>query len=246
MAEPSRLLALPPELRQEVISYIRSTPDLKALCLTCKCLQEIASPLLYRDLEIPITFVNKRLRKSFNRSNPNMKHTRTLLILDGADKYNHAKHGAHIESLLRSFPVDSLCKFRLSTWAPVPLELSLLLRMRQRKLENVQILTQTTEQIFQVWFQAPDLQNTTTVEILLKTVKECKQGREILKHAPRLQELRILEVGPDPETLNLLFDPWQEQQPRRPKLRLSSLSLQNVTFALASPCLHRAIELESL
>ena len=48
------LLDLPPELQLAIVSYIHRRSDLKALCLTCLALQEVAIPRLHHDVSLDL------------------------------------------------------------------------------------------------------------------------------------------------------------------------------------------------
>lgn len=116
-------LDIPPELQTEMVRYIKSRNDLKALCLVCRQLHALATPRLYYKINLPIKLVNDTLRRSLNSRNAAMKHTRRLFIYerDLTYPYEHAKHQHNLAHLLQSFPDNTLEEFEHTTDAVVPL-----------------------------------------------------------------------------------------------------------------------------
>jgi hypothetical protein len=98
-AEESHLLALPVELQKTILEYVRtSVPsfnlglcqlttgqlttnrDKKSACLTCKQMQLLATPLLYRHMEIGHHCLNDPFEANMSKEHPGLKHVRSLRI----------------------------------------------------------------------------------------------------------------------------------------------------------------------
>ncbi|KAF2120564.1 hypothetical protein BDV96DRAFT_269718 [Lophiotrema nucula] len=86
VTEPGQLeMLIPGELKLEILGYIRSPSDLKALCLTSKLWQSRACPLLYRHIEINprLGAETERFKACIVRGARNhLKHTQSLSFID--------------------------------------------------------------------------------------------------------------------------------------------------------------------
>ena len=70
---------IPPELKIKIISYVQRPGDLKALCLTSKLLQELATPFLYRTVSLKLGGAgDSHITGLASRFNYGIQHTKRL------------------------------------------------------------------------------------------------------------------------------------------------------------------------
>ncbi|PPJ57063.1 hypothetical protein CBER1_00534 [Cercospora berteroae] len=108
--EPRRLDSLPPELQDTIISFVPRPSDLKALCLSCKQLHDIATPHLYRLVIIDISAAAPNVG-FFTMGNPGHAHIKSLRFthmqdVDQAEQ--HVDANKIMRLALYCLPKDSL------------------------------------------------------------------------------------------------------------------------------------------
>jgi hypothetical protein len=262
MAQPSPLLELPAELLVNILDYINYIDDLKALCLTCKELSSLSCERLYKDIHLSMEQMNNKLRHSLDSASRNLRHNfynRNLkyiraLTIGGIDAdYDHNIHGKHVAHLVRALPRDCLDSFRILAKTPVPFEIDVLVRSRQRNLQNYVVLWQPRSAKLQDHcLDRHHLDNITRLELLGRVSEDSRFGQTILKQVPRLQELIVHELrSAGRPQLPTILAPWQADS-QRPKLQLKSLYVGGVYVqhlvrnGPLGPFLNSAIDLEGL
>ena len=70
---------IPPEIKIKIISYVQRPGDLKALCLTSKLLQKLATPFLYRTVSLKLGGLrDSHITGLASRFNYGIQHTKRL------------------------------------------------------------------------------------------------------------------------------------------------------------------------
>jgi hypothetical protein len=119
IANTADILSLPPELQTEIVDYLTSKADLKSLCLTCKTLGAIATPLLYRNMVIS-TVDALRPDKGVVLNPENMKHVRRLELIQN---WPSSWVIAPLSDLLQAIPSHQLEYFGYLIFVSTPNEM---------------------------------------------------------------------------------------------------------------------------
>ncbi|KAK3726023.1 hypothetical protein LTR37_000171 [Vermiconidia calcicola] len=236
MATGPNLVDLPPELHQDLLEYINSYLDLKSLCLTCKTLQQLATPTLYRSITLLVSDTNDRIQRSLNQANQGLVHTRTLRIRELNQAYDHAVQGESLCRLIGSLPLDSLEILDFCTRKEVPLDMTLLKHCRQRQLRILLLHSQSSERIIGPLLHASNFSNVTSITLYVATQEDSEKGRQVLEHISHVQELSIFSARPESDDqdwaavgldiLQTLFKSWVDTAVQTPKLQLKNLLLR--------------------
>ena len=102
------LTNLSPELQLAIIGYIHRPSDLKALCLTCVALQEVAIPKLHRDVSLDLDHCTPR---NFNDYFPKNEYGRKCiqrLRFENSSTSEDARDNKLIRLCLALLPKDGL------------------------------------------------------------------------------------------------------------------------------------------
>lgn len=76
------LLDLPPELLLSILDHVHRTPDLKALCLTCRAVKAAAIPKLYETVTLNADkYEYPQLGGFFSPNNSGHEHIHELIFL---------------------------------------------------------------------------------------------------------------------------------------------------------------------
>ena len=141
---------------------IKRPTDLKSLCLTCKDLRDVATPPLYRSVQLLIGGQqDMRLSAMLNPSNPGLPHVRRVYLrLEsmaqprkvGSPDDSSDENDEVVESSIRAqfaqfttrmlldfLPEDILECFNWQPWDPLSNENFILLCKKQRKLHDIDI-----------------------------------------------------------------------------------------------------------
>ncbi|KAK5685015.1 hypothetical protein LTS10_003090 [Elasticomyces elasticus] len=194
MAAPTPgMLRLPTELKVEITTYLTSKADLKALCRTCKELNDIATQPLYENMELMAAALHSTSDTRLHANNPGMRFIRTLSVYEGryGGDYSHDDHGTALCNLIRALPRDSLLCFRLETVKDVRMEIMLLLQTRQRRLTNYQLHHMIAAPTANISPDADDFKHVSSVQLYLGSKNDCSRANLILQNISTVINLEI-------------------------------------------------------
>ncbi|KAK5173743.1 uncharacterized protein LTR77_002424 [Saxophila tyrrhenica] len=232
---PTTLETLPLDIKKEIMDYIKSYEDLKALCLVSKELHEVAAPVLYREITLPASKLNQALLDCLNTANSNLHQTRHLEIYGVPNQcaYNHKTQGRHLVRLIQAFPKDGLTVFDLNTTSNVPLELSVFLHETHSKLTNHRqhTLLDMSGLGTQPSCSVNQLQNISVIALVFEHIEECDIGRQMLARVRSFKDLSITIlgdlIGNHEEAFGTIFADWKAPALARPRLALHRLHLRS-------------------
>ncbi|KAK5128891.1 hypothetical protein LTR85_000224 [Meristemomyces frigidus] len=153
-----RLAVLPPELRNQILSYLHTKPDLAHVCASSKVLFALMTPLLYHSVHFIInTEFQPTLKKMLTRENPGLDYIREIKL--SADFYNGNCGPAYewIEIFVNAIPKDILKRFSWDTSRALLSRITQLLWRRQQKLEHVEIFSKYVDSYGNAATDEPDL-----------------------------------------------------------------------------------------
>ena len=131
LASPTSLLGLPVELQKTILEYVRSTQrlrvevlvvtfqqlttnaDKKNVCLACKEMQTVVTPMLYKHMEISDRHLaGVDFRNTLKPGHPGLPHARTLCIRSSIDNRDGRLRGGFGSNLLvnANYEVDTICR----------------------------------------------------------------------------------------------------------------------------------------
>ncbi|KAK4949524.1 hypothetical protein LTR10_012142 [Elasticomyces elasticus] len=261
MATPTPgVLRIPTEIRAEIASYLTSKEDLKALSLACKELGHVATQSLYEDMTIGVAALDATLALQLHAKNPGLRFIRRLRIHEGryrnqACAYHHNDHGAALGRLLRVLPKDSLQSFQLNTLSDVPLEITHLLRTRQRTLANYQTHHLATNPKADITPDADDLKHVNSVQLYIRSKDDCHRANMILRTVPSIMSLDIVfspdikklwQYCPDTAAVNRIFGIDVVHLNGNVNIHPRNLRLEGVRLFLAAENVAGAIDFDQL
>ncbi|KAK5728148.1 hypothetical protein LTR17_012157 [Elasticomyces elasticus] len=261
MAAPTPgMLRLPTEIRAEIASYLTSKEDLKALCLACKDLGHVATQPLYEDMTIGVAALDATLALQLHPQNPGLRFIRRLRIHEGryrnqACVYHHNDHGAALGRLLRVLPKDSLQYFQLNTMNDVPLEITHLLRIRQRNLMNYQTHHLSTNPKADITPDADDLKHVNSVQLYIRSKDDCHRANMVLRTVPSVKSLDIVfsqdtkslwQPVPDSKAMSRIFGINSVQLNGNVNIHPRNLRLEGVTLLHAAEDVADAMDFDQL
>jgi hypothetical protein len=127
------LLTLPKELQLQIAEYVRKQKsatssatatnrdqfglkaDLKNLCLVCKEMRDVGTPVLYKDMVVHVNKLDKYFQQVIKttKSHHGLPHVRSLLIIDwGWENRMFSGDCEILFQLLSTLPRDSLNHFQ--------------------------------------------------------------------------------------------------------------------------------------
>ncbi len=225
----SALLGLPAELKQEIVGYVSSASDRRALLLVCSELHATTAPELYRSITISLERLDF-CPDSFVSYNKNLAHTKYLEIEAGRSPSDESEA---LEGVILAFPRDSLRRIDIKTFARLPLDLTQRIHMRQRNLRNYWVHRRSPGASIKGLPQADELQNVVVLTLVLGNPADCERSRHVLRQIPGLQDLSIVftlggsvlqnDAG---AALSILLADWIHPGSTRPKLTLKRLNLR--------------------
>jgi hypothetical protein len=111
---------------QLISLQLTTNRDKKSACLTCKQMQLLATPLLYRHMEVSSQCLDTRFKESISKRHPGLKHIRTLRILALRDTFTIGPHiagkgaASAIRRLFATIPEHSLTHFEYVHSTAIP------------------------------------------------------------------------------------------------------------------------------
>ena len=142
MAGTPASITLPPELQPAITSYIPRPSDLKSLCLTCKQLRDVATPLLYHTVILDHD-ARKQGSTFFTYKHPGHAHVRRLFVRDTAQDEDlmssNDSANRTISSALQYLPRDVLRELRTPDTLTIDEETIVCLHKNQNKIEVLSI-----------------------------------------------------------------------------------------------------------
>ncbi|KAK5173759.1 uncharacterized protein LTR77_002440 [Saxophila tyrrhenica] len=253
MGGPQSLVRLPVELQKEIVDFLRSHKDLRAVSLY------VATPKLYREIYLPVASINARLRSCFNLANTNLKYTRFLFVAEVcSESYDHQKQGRHMFDLVHAFPNDALEELHIGTLANVPIDFTIQLFYSQKKLRNYWMHPQSSYTVepgvTQCLLQSPEeFTRIVKLDLMSGSMSDCHQSSHVLGATPALQELTIVFKNSLRQTsasaLNAIFERWtrvDDIDGPRCRLALNKLRLAFVHCSAVGPLLSRVIDISKL
>ncbi|GAB7327215.1 hypothetical protein MBLNU13_g11116t1 [Cladosporium sp. NU13] len=138
-SEEPPIFALPVELQKTVVKYLTSYRDMKSVCLVCKQLNAIATPYLYRKMEITGEFLDSdRFKTAITTKSPGLPSVKTVRIVHHYPRSGRIGQAACL--LLSKIPRNSLARFKLPvpTSPRVAREIFDFVRLKQGRVDNHQ------------------------------------------------------------------------------------------------------------
>jgi predicted thioesterase len=98
-----------------MVRQLTTNEDKKSVCLVCKQMQTIATPYLYRNMEIACKFLGQRYLDRITKARYGLQSVRTLRIVHSwtmkSSISNKRRVSNAIWSLLSAIPKNSLTQF---------------------------------------------------------------------------------------------------------------------------------------
>ncbi|KAK3697667.1 hypothetical protein LTR37_017316, partial [Vermiconidia calcicola] len=262
MATKRNLVDLPPELHQDLLECFRSYLDLKSLCLTCKTLQRLATPKLYRCVILQVSDINETIHRSLNQANPGLAHTRLLRVEEWHENFNFESQGESLCRLIYAFPMDSLENLDVASLGNVPLQVTVLIHFKQRRLQNLLLHHQSRGRSVAPLLCADDFQNVSSLTLVVSSQGNVQRGHQLLKRISHIEDLAIyvhfptewrsqVDATASVDILSTIFESWLDSTVEKPKLRLNKLilsgfSCQHIAEILTSILIPEQLEHLSL
>lgn len=257
---PTTLLVLAPEIRLDILDYIKTPSDLKSLCLTCKVLAASSTIQLYRKVTLPVTIINQKLCKSLNAQNRGLQHVKILEGCgDGPTSYNEACHGQYLRHLLSALPLNSLTYICIYTRCGVSYDIKDLIFRTQSRLLNHQAHVSGLTGSIRSPLRLDYLQSITALTLSIERSEDTARYTGVLSRLRHLVHLDVIIVEPSDESnlpdartfdvVRALFAAHTSCDRPELQLGLKSLYLENFDFQYCAQDLVdflQAIPIESL
>ncbi|MCJ1398753.1 hypothetical protein MMC11_001954 [Xylographa trunciseda] len=207
------------DIKRTIISFIDRPTDLKNLCLACKELRDITTPILYRSIHL---FVggpqDLRLSAFLGAGNPGIPHVREIflrlekMIIQDKHRHYHSEDSSEEEEveesasiparqaqftvrlLLDFLPRDILDVFSWQNWEPLSVDNFLLLCNKQRSLRVLEI-GPMDRPLAPVLEKYPDIFHKMTelssIDVYPDTVDRLKASQKLLQAKPDIDHLCI-------------------------------------------------------
>jgi hypothetical protein len=99
------------------ISQVSSNEDKKNLCLACKALNLLVTPLLYKDMAVGVSRLSPAFAGTLTVAHPGIPHVRTLQIRSGSNSLDHILGLSHVNvatliQLVSIIPQNALTRFQ--------------------------------------------------------------------------------------------------------------------------------------
>lgn len=185
------LLAIPPEIREMVVSYVKKPSDLANLCSVHSVLRCSALPPLYATLSLSIDMLTTNPASMLNAKNTGLQHVRCLELKERRKRYHQTIHGTIVMNLLNVLPRDKLTLVYIDTASEVSSAIDNRILKTQTKLQQLTVHAGGQLQRMPLIFSQKHLSTLTALSLFIKTKKDVKAHTGAIQALSNLNDLRI-------------------------------------------------------
>lgn len=192
--EPSHILQLPVELQTNIIERLPLRQDLKNVCLACKELNVVATPMLYRKIDLNLSLVGKKpIKDAFNKDNASLVHVREIRVHDPQDGCKPVDQDS-LSSFVNMLAADQLTSFTFETSATISAKFTSILHKKHPRLRNY-VLHLTDLKAKTALSPLPtkvDLLGVVRLSLCVGNRVDCERASELLQRAINATTLTIM------------------------------------------------------